>query len=165
MEKLNAWILSIAGVALLGVLLDLIVAEGKTQKYIRSIFGIISVVVIAAPLASLVNGGWEIDFGKDNAIPAGPQIDSNYLASIYKNKVGLMESGLEKYLAENGYEKATVSITVDSYTEKMRITAVSIGLKNAVISESKKHIDKYTEVGRLAKAYLNVEKEVVFCSG
>ena len=62
MNKLTAWILSIAGVALLGVLLDLIVAEGRTQTYIKSIFGIIAVVIIASPLAGLAKGDWQLDF-------------------------------------------------------------------------------------------------------
>jgi len=92
-------------------------------------------------------------FNFNNSAPVNStQLDTNYLTNIYKNKVGLMERGLEKYLAENGYEKTSVNINVDSYTENMRITAVNIGLKNAVISEQKKHIDKYTEVSRLASA-------------
>ena len=166
MNKLTAWILSIAGVALLGVLLDLIVTEGRTQTYIRSVFGIIAVVIIASPLVGLAKGNWSLDFNLNNPAPANStQIDTNYLTNIYKNKVSLMERGLEKYLAENGYEKTGVSIIVDSYTENMRITAVNISLKNAVISDEKAHIDKYTQVSRLAQAYLNVNAEVIFFSG
>ena len=165
MDKLTSWILSIAGVALLGVLLDLIVAEGRTQKYIRSIFGIITVVVIAGPLVGLAKGDWAFDFKLNNATTAGVQTDANYLTNVYKNKVNIMERGLEKYLAENGYDKAAADITVDVYSENMRIISVHINLKNAVISGEKTHIDKYTEVSRLAAACLNVGKEVIFFSG
>ena len=149
----------------MGVLLDLIVAEGSTQKYIRGIFGIITVVIIAGPLVGLIKGDWNLNFELNPATTADMPADANYLTNIYKNKVGLMERGLEKYLADNGYDKVSVQITVDSYTENMRIISVNIGLKNAVISDEKKHIDKYTEVLRLTKACLNAEKEVVFFSG
>ena len=37
-EVLTSWILSIVGIVLLGVLIDLILPNGEIQKYIKSIF-------------------------------------------------------------------------------------------------------------------------------
>ncbi len=163
MNAVSAWILSIAGAALLGVMVDLIVPDGRMHKYIRSIFGVITVLIIIAPLPGMIkNSSFDIDIDLNTANSAA---DNNYIYTVYKNKVAVMEKGLVNYLSDNGYQKTAVTVSVDTYTEKMRITAVYISLKNAVISDEKKHIDKYTEVTRLAVTFLNVGKEVLILSG
>ena len=126
------------------------------------IFGIVTLCIIIAPLPNLLKGGVSFDF---NTAVSAPERDMNYIYAVYKNKVAVMERGLTGYLSDNGYGNTSVSISVDTYTENMRITAVYINLKGAVISAEKQHIDKYAEVTRLAAAYLNAPKEVMILSG
>lgn len=161
MKELSAWILSIAGVVVLGVLVDLIVPEGRTQKYIKGIFGIVTVFVIVAPLPSLIKADLKFDFSGG----AGSVVDGSYIYSEYKRKVGVMEDAAALELKKEGYAGAAVSITVDSYTENMTVLNVYVNIRDAVIAEDKRHIDKYSEVKRIVSEYLNVGGEKIIVYG
>ena len=47
---MGAWILSIAGVICLGILLEIVLSEGKTAKYVKGAFSLLVVIAIVAPL-------------------------------------------------------------------------------------------------------------------
>lgn len=51
---MGAWIISITGVICLGILLDIVLPDGKTTKYIRGAFSLIVILVIVSPLPSLL---------------------------------------------------------------------------------------------------------------
>ena len=57
---MSVWIMSVVGVVCLGVLLDIIVPDGEINKYIKSVFSIVTVLVIVAPLPLLINSDFDI---------------------------------------------------------------------------------------------------------
>lgn len=48
--NLSAWVLSIVGIVVLTLMVDIIIPEGKTGKYIKGVFAMLTVFVIAMPL-------------------------------------------------------------------------------------------------------------------
>lgn len=52
----SAWILSIVGVAAITLIVDILLPEGETAKYIKSVFGILTVFIIAMPLPGILGG-------------------------------------------------------------------------------------------------------------
>ena len=50
---MTAWIVSVCGVSLLTVLVDTIVPEGNTQKYVRTVIGIVLTFTMLLPIANL----------------------------------------------------------------------------------------------------------------
>ena len=42
---MNAWLLSIVGVVSLGVLLEILLADGETAKYIKGVFALAVVLI------------------------------------------------------------------------------------------------------------------------
>mgnify|MGYP005805768403 FL=1 len=59
-STLSAWILSIAGVVLLSVLVELILPSGSMSKYIKGIFVFIIMFVILSPVPTLLNQNIDI---------------------------------------------------------------------------------------------------------
>ena len=165
MEAVTGWAMGIIGVVLLGVLVDLIIPEGKTQKYIRSVFGVITVFVIILPLPSLVKKDYTLNLGQNAAGRPAVALDETYLYGIYRDKVTAIERGTEKYLTDNGYGGTSVTVTVDAYVENPRILQVSVNVENAVIAADKRHINKYETVRDLTAKYVNVERGVVTVYG
>ena len=58
---MGAWVTSIVGVICLGILLDIVLPEGKTTKYIRGAFSLIVILAIVAPIPSLLKKEWKIN--------------------------------------------------------------------------------------------------------
>ena len=51
------WVLSVAGIAILSVLADVILPAGQTKKYIKTVIGVVVTLVLVQPVFSLAAGG------------------------------------------------------------------------------------------------------------
>lgn len=60
-EVMNAWLLSIVGVVLLGVLLEILLADGQTTKYIKGVFALAVILVLVAPLPKFFNKDFDLN--------------------------------------------------------------------------------------------------------
>lgn len=115
---MSEWILSLVGVILLGVLLEIVMPEGKTAKYVRGAFSLLIVFAIAAPLPALLS--------KDAALPSygdEVRVDENYVAQTYADYELRLEAALDKYLASKDMEAKT-----DVSIEDGEVARVSIKL-------------------------------------
>ena len=65
-----AWIISISALALLTVLVDVVLPEGNTQKYVKAVIGVVLSFVIISSFANLVDeiSGHGVDFEEDVAV-------------------------------------------------------------------------------------------------
>ena len=69
MNSISAWVLSVAGISVLGVLIDLILPSGQTRKYVKGVFAFIVVLVIITPLPKLLGGEYRAeDIFEEDAI-------------------------------------------------------------------------------------------------
>ena len=57
---MTAWIMSIVGVVVIGVLIDVLTPEGESNKYVKGVYALIVVLVIASPIAKALKS--DIDF-------------------------------------------------------------------------------------------------------
>ena len=81
MIALGNYILSIVGIVILGVIIDIMLVEGQMQKYIKSIFVIFVIFVIIAPIPNLMK--------TDFSVPKRLQ--------LYQGKWGLPHGSLQHY--------------------------------------------------------------------
>ena len=109
--------MSIVGVICLGLLLEIVLPEGQTAKYVRGAFSLLVVFVIAAPLPKLLKTDWQLNLDGYTF-----EVDDKYVNSTYAAYTENTAANLERYLSENGYA-ARVKITVE---EKMPITLKSV---------------------------------------
>ena len=114
---MGVWIMSIVGVICLGILLEIMLPEGQTAKYVKGAFSLLIVFVIAAPLPNLLNKDWKLDYDASQF-----QVDEEYVNTTYAFYADSLKSDAVKLLAQNGY-KTTVKITMD---EKSPLTLGSI---------------------------------------
>ena len=52
---MTAWIFSIIGIIFLGVMLEIVIPDGKTNSFIKSIYSIILMFVIVNPIIKIFN--------------------------------------------------------------------------------------------------------------
>ena len=159
MGLITGWILSIVGVVLIGVLVDLILPEGQMQKYIKAIFGVFIVFTLVTPLLNLKIS--EIDFNKfiynENSIEVNQNYINNYNNEYKKYLENLVEDGL-KYL---GFNNVLVEIYNDLSKNEFTIKKVLLNAKKLVININSVHIDKYKEMKKIVVSILNVKEDLI----
>ena len=74
---MGQWVVTVAGIAILSVLCDVILPEGQTRKYVKTVFGVVVTLVIVQPLIGLFNGSdWSFDTGRID------DIQQQYIESV-----------------------------------------------------------------------------------
>lgn len=77
---MTQWLLSVAGIAILSVLSDIVLPNGVCRKYIKTVVAIVVTLVVAQPVFSLVSGkGFFADYREKQSV-FSPQ--ESYLAYV-----------------------------------------------------------------------------------
>lgn len=148
-----SWMMSIVGIVCLGVLLDLIMPEGQTSKYIKGIFSLLVIFVIVSPLPKLFGEG--IDF----KIPESTiQLNQEYLQDISDLKLVYKENSVDSLLKKSGFDSNT-KIKYEN-SDLSKIQSVCVTLSNKVIDEKDKNIHT-SSVKLLVGKFLNVSEQKV----
>lgn len=149
MNQVSRWVMSIAGVAILGVLIDLIMPEGSTKKYIKSIMSIITLFIILLPIPALLNKNWNYSqFFNGNEIQADRRIVDN----VNSQQISLLEDSLENKLSMDGFRNAKIKLTTVIENNALMIKAVSVDVTECEIKKDTKTLERVKET---IKKYLN----------
>ena len=79
MAFLSGYILSIVGIILVGVIVDLMLVDGQVKKYIQSIYVLFVIFTIVAPLPSFIDNIKHGDFSIETS---SIEVDKKYLEII-----------------------------------------------------------------------------------
>ncbi len=104
---MGQWVVTVAGIAILSVLCDVILPEGQTRKYIRTVFGVVVTFVIVQPLVGLLGGQLSIDNNTDT------DIQQQYIQSVDERGQSNAISDFTRTLIANGVEVANADLTED----------------------------------------------------
>lgn len=160
---MGAWLMSIAAVVALSVLLDIIVPEGETNKYIKGIFAIITIFVIVAPVTTLLNENFSIsDLLEDVSNETGITTDSALIQKTAEDMKEVKEEFAEKVLEQYGYNNVDVRIYLDYVNE---IDFVTADINKLSIVEKKPHININNEIQSIVSGCLCVDGEKVVIYG
>ncbi|MBQ3494526.1 MAG: hypothetical protein IJA69_03840 [Clostridia bacterium] len=159
MSALSSWVLSIVGVSVLSVLIDLFMPDGETNSHIKSVFNFVIILVIILPLPNLFNKEIQVEdfIAKEEIV-----LQNDYIYQINKDRLIELENQIEKDLNSRGLEQIDVIISADIFTMDMQIMAVFVELKNMVILENSQHIDIEKEVISCVQSVIDIEKENIF---
>lgn len=137
-SSISSWVLSIAGVISLSVVVELLLPEGTLNKYIRSIFSFIVVLVIIAPLPSLVGKQFsysDLEIVQDYTL----QEDYIYQLNVYKTEA--VQQAISIDIVNHGYEGVVVSVSSENKSAQFKIKAIYVELENLVILDKAEHND------------------------
>lgn len=155
MNGISSWIMAIVGVSVLGVLVDLVMPNGQTKKYIKGIFAFIVVLVIISPLPNLLNKNFSIDdiFEEDAIV-----IQEDFVYQVNRDRLETLENMIVVDLKEQGIGNITVNISANVFTNKMKIEAVFVDLSQVVINQNLEHIDINELVAKSVLKYVSIDK-------
>ena len=158
MSPFYSWLLSVLGVVFLSVLVDVILPDGKTNKYVKAIFAFIIILIIISPLAKIKESKSFSDFLEN------PNITINeYISNINNMRIDRLVKSIVDTAEKMGLKGVNVQIVSDMSELDFNVQKVNIYLENLVIDESASHIDKYQTLVDIVSAYINISREdVVF---
>lgn len=158
---MSGYLISIIGVVMLGVLVDLVLPSGQMNKFVKSMFGIFTILIIISPVPKLINSNF--DFSSLFYNQASIEIDKDFLEVTNRKIVEQLEKSIESSCEKSGYNNVKCEIESILVENKLVIEKVKINLDKLVISQNVVHINKYTEIEQAVQRVVNIEKErIVF---
>lgn len=155
MSSISAWILSIAGISVIGVLVELILPNGQTKKYVKGVFAFVVVMVIITPLPKIFESDFRVDdIFEENAII----IQEDFVYQINRDRLEKIEEMIESDLSDEGFEKIKVKINANIFTTNMTIDAVFVDLSELVITKKAEHKNTNEVVINSVLKYVSVNK-------
>lgn len=120
---MTGWILGIVGVVVVGVLIDVLMPEGESNKYVKGVYALIVVLVIASPVVKFLKS--DVDFSKyfDSAF----ETDSAFVESVNDDRKQADEDKIANTLKLRGYENAQVVIFREA-SDIYRIDRVNVDI-------------------------------------
>ena len=154
----SSWVLSIIGVVLISVIVEMILPKGSVSKFIKSVLAIFIVFVIVSPIATIKDSNYFDKIFNLNAI----EIDVNYVKTINEQKVTEYQKNITTILNESGF--LNISVNIDAEIDKeIKINKVYVNICNLVLNGNISHIDKYTKMIAIITSVVDVKKEnIVF---
>lgn len=150
---MSAWLMSIVGVVFLGVMIDIITPEGRTNAFIKSIFAVFVVYIIVSPVVTMFNKNYVFTYKEI-------ELQEDYLDSVAKSNITTLESEIQQLLVDKGYE-CFVEIDGNMWGETLNIRQITIFLPNSVLINEDKHINNCKVITQLIRNVLEVDEEII----
>ena len=157
---MTGYILSILGIVIAGVVIDIIIPSGTLNKYIKAIYSIFVVAVLISPLVKVMSN---IEDFKITYIEN--KIDIDLLNYIYKMRAKSVEENIENYLKNEGLNKIDIILEFSIENEQLKYISCSANLNNLVISADKQHINKYELIKKVIRENTDLTDERIFING
>lgn len=160
-SSISAWILSIAGIIALSVVVELLLPEGSLNKYIRAIFSFIVVLVIIAPLPSLVGKNFSLS---DIQIEENYSLQEDYIYQLNVYKTEALQESISLDIKNHGYDGVIVSVSCEKSASDFEIKAIFVELDNLVILDKAQHkdiLDIEEEIFEIILSYAKVDRAEV----
>lgn len=150
------YILSILGIVVVGVIIDVIIPSGSVNKYIKSIYSIFVVAVLLMPLIKFVNSGKNI-----NLTYKDYEIEEELLTHISNKRVEEMEETIEKHFITEGFKEIDIQLNYSLNNNKIEYNSCTVNLQNMVILADKQHINKYEFIKDVVSYYTNLSYQEI----
>lgn len=154
MAYLSVWTLSVAGIVVLAQLVDIILPEGQTAKYIKSVISVIIVFVLLQPISALSNLKLFEDTDQT-------YVNQAYLDDIYVKQVAQIEENVNSVLADNGIN-VTAQVICSRLDNLPRIDFIIVNISQSVIESSDALIEYKEKIITTLSGNLNVEEAKIW---
>lgn len=134
---MGQWVVTVAGIAIFSVLCDVILPEGQTRKYVKTVFGVVVTLVIVQPLIGLFSGN--LDFlpsVSDDKAMIQEQYIQNVGARQNDNAVNFIKISLES----NDITVASIAVSELNETVTLQL---DVGYTTQFDAKVKEVVSKY----------------------
>lgn len=152
------WIMGIIGISALGILVDIVVKQGETEKYVKGVFGLFTLLVIVSPIPKLLDQTFRVSSVFD--FSSKISTDSDYVEYVFERKYDSLEDLLTKKIKDEFNVDATFDMYfVESCPEKIDLVYVNIKKEGIWNETENKHIT--VEVEKMLSDMLGISQKKV----
>lgn len=153
---MKGYILSILGVVVVGILVDVIIPSGKINKFIKSIYAIFVVMIIISPIINLFNRHKDFNFSYNDYTTSQPLL--NYLN---KQKLNGYQKSIISTLDEAGIKNVDIYFDYSLENDNLLLNSCTINLKNMSTSENFQHTNKYEFIIKVVTSVTGLNAEEI----
>jgi len=155
---MTPWLLSVAGIVILGALVEVLLTDSPMSKFIRSIFGFFVLLVIVQPIPNLINSGIA-------AVSGNIELNTELMQTINSQTAVAFQTNTQNALSVAGFENVLITIDYDKNASAFKISRVFVNAFGVVLKGQPKGIDIERSVIKIVTAVCNVGEEVVYYVG
>ena len=153
---MTEWILTLIGMAFLGVVIETILPNGKLNTFIKSVFALFLLFVIVKPLPKLFNKNLKLNTDYSYVE------DSIFLNTLNQKKLENYEIYILNQLENEGITNVSILFDADTTKSDLIIQKVYVDICNVVLKNKDKHINITDTILKIVTNTLNIlDKEVV----
>ncbi|MDD7457407.1 MAG: stage III sporulation protein AF [Clostridia bacterium] len=149
---MKIWVLNLVGISLMGILIEILLPSGKTNKYIKGILSLVTISVVISPIISIFTNHSAIKNFFDQDIV----VDEQFVASTHQSSNQREEKLIESMLESQGYKGVEINI-IPSSDSQNKIEFVKICTKNMVIDSENSNIDIKGKITSLVSKRLKID--------
>ena len=150
------WLLSIVGIIFLGILLDIVYPNGRTNAFCKGIFGIFSVFVLVSPIL-------KIDF--NSVFNNESYVDVELSENITNAQKDYYKLKIESIL--KSHEIIGLDVELDGIMEDncFNIENIYIDTTQIVLTENLTNINKYEVIREIILESIEIDSERIIIYG
>lgn len=140
MSGVAVWISGIVGAVLATALIDLMMAEGETKKFIKGIASLLVLAVIISPLPALINKDFKLDDSVDTYEQTTLTNDT-YLQRVYLHRYKAYELAIQNKLKAKGLDEVIVRIAIEYEGGLITVQSIEVDTSHMVFTGTDRNID------------------------
>ncbi|MBR0189041.1 MAG: hypothetical protein IJQ23_01490 [Clostridia bacterium] len=152
------WLISVFTAVFVVSVLSILLPEGRLSKFVKPLISLVVIIIVVTPLTN--SEGYTENFTKESN--AEIKTDADFLGYITRSKIDLYIKNCVKIAEKNGINGSEILIEYsidDNFT--IKISAVLVNLKNAVISSDDEHIVILQRLSSEISDYLKIDASKV----
>lgn len=153
---MSGYILSILGIVVAGIIIEVIIPTGTISKYIKSVYAIFVVAVLLMPLINFLNKNHGLQLSYSDI-----ELQQNLINYISKSRVEKTETNIEQHLSNEGFNSIDIKLNYLIENNEIVYKICEVNLTNLSISEDKQHINKYEFIKEVVISYTNLDGQEI----
>ncbi|MBR4003714.1 MAG: stage III sporulation protein AF [Clostridia bacterium] len=155
---LSSWVLSILGIIVISLIIEIILPTGKTVKLIKSVLGVFTIFIMISPLNKI-----NISDISSSIFTAKLEIDSEFVEKRKEEILEEYETEIIKSLEENGYFQIKINLDIEKSKNEFKIKTIFVDIREMVLKTESLNINKYTNIMAIIKNIIKVEdNKIIF---
>ncbi len=157
MTAISSWVLSIAGIIILTVIVEIIMPDGNMNKFIKGFLVIFTIFVMVSPITNIsfddVFGGGDYELTLDN----------EFLEEVENDKLNEYCNIIIDKLSAEGYLNVSIEFQTRLEDGEVNINTIFVNLCDLVLKNNAENINKYNNIKQIIKSVVKVnEEDIIF---
>ncbi len=153
---INGYLLSVLGIVIAGVVIDIIIPSGEINKYIKSVYSIFVVAVLISPVIKFLSKNKDFNFQYSEY-----EADEKLLNFIYTRQIDQLQIRIEDELMHEGFEGVDIIIDFSINNNELVYNSCKANTKNMFIVTDKQHINSYEFIKNTVARHTGLKDEVI----